>query len=300
MEKQQAEAAVVAELAKELALSEEIDLELDAELPKALILPHGKQVVSLKPYLDEIRPVPERRKGTSTHKTLLSLIEHANRFKSEHSVLFADPGDRASVNPVLLAVLNYYPQGDSKTGWGDHRARYAFPLSEQWKAWKAIDGKPLDVRKFSTFLEKQIEDLADPADAGKIAKQIPERLGYRLATPTEVLKLSKGLSLVVDHTVTNIVDPTSGEMKLQFEQAHKDKAGKPMDVVKAFLLNIPIFESGAVYGVGARLTYEVDGEKVSFTVHLYREDLYFKDAFDIACEEARRGTALPLFIGSPE
>jgi uncharacterized protein YfdQ (DUF2303 family) len=282
-----------------LALSEFELVEIGHER-SVLIVPKGKEVRSLKPLLDEYLTVPERRRGVSTHKTLLSLIEHANRFKSEHSVLFADPGDRASVNPVLLSVLNYNPAGDALTGHGDHRGRYSFPLSEQWKAWKAIDGKPKNVRDFSNFLERQIEDLGDPASPGKIAQQIPDRLGYRLATPTDVLKLSKGLSLVVDHTVTNIVDNTTGETKLQFEQAHKDKAGKPLEVIKAFVLNIPVFESGALYTVGVRLTYEVQGETVAFTCHLYREDLYFKDAFENACEEARRGTSLPLFFGSPE
>ena len=297
MENVKAEADAVAD--RVLSLAEHELLELNDEV-KVLVLPKGKEAVSIKPLLDQYLETPERRKGTSTHKTLVSLVDHALRFKSEHSVLFANPGDRVSVDPVLLAVLNYNPAGDSKTGWGDHRARYSFPLSEQWKAWKAIDGKPLNVRQFSNFLEKQVEDLADPADAGGIAKQIPDRLGYRFATPAELLKLSKGLSLVVDSTVTNIVDPTTNEMKLQFETTHKDKVGKPLEVVKAFLLMIPVFESGTFYGVGARLTYEVKDDAVTFTVHLYREDLYFKQAFEESCEEARRATSLPLFFGTPE
>lgn len=301
METSKPEAQAIIEFAERVL--EPSDVELETEGQKVVAVPKGVELKSLKAFHDEWLPAPRRRQGVSIHKTLASLVDWVNRFKSEQSVLFADPGDAAK--PVLQAVINYNPAGpvdddDQKTDWGDHRGRYAFPLSDQWAAWKAVDGKKQTVREFSRFIERQIEDIGDPADAGKIAKQIPEKLGFALATPAQVLTLSKGLSLVVDHTVTNVFDPNTGEMRLQFEQKHKDHTGKPLDPIKAFLLLIPVFQGGTVYPVGVRLLYEVDEGSVLFTTQLYREDLFFKDAFETACEVARGATQLPLYFGSPE
>src|SRR5678816_3485771 len=49
---------------------------------------------------------PNRREGTAAHQALASFIEHANRFKAENSVIWADAANRR-----LVSVLDYHPAG---------------------------------------------------------------------------------------------------------------------------------------------------------------------------------------------
>jgi hypothetical protein len=299
--KNQSENAALAATMKDL-LQEQLHRLPEAGAPSFIVVPQGRKAESLKPLLDEYLKAPERRKGTSVHKTLKSLIDHVQAFGTKDAVLFADPGDGLGKDAVILALLNYNPatKNDREANWGDHRARYSVPLSDEWKAWKAIDGKNLDQRTFARFLETRIEDLADPATAGLIAKQIPEKLGLSFATPTAMLQFSKGLEVRVGRTVSSSYDPSTGEQLLHFEEKHTDKHGGALNPPKAFLLNIPVFQQGTVFPVGARIMYAVEGSAAAYSVHLYREDLYFKAAFEEACNKASADLAVPLFIGSPE
>src|SRR5688572_30182597 len=55
-----------------------------------LVLPKGKEAVSIKRFVDEWATRPDRRRGTARLTTLASFIEHVNRFKDAQSAVFAD------------------------------------------------------------------------------------------------------------------------------------------------------------------------------------------------------------------
>lgn len=299
-----AEADAVAERMELLLEHELVDISkmLTGEAASAIVMPRGRTVQSLKKHIDEFRKVPERRKGTSVHRTLDSIIAHANQYKSPGSVLFANPGDGEQRDPVLLAVLNYNPAGPEQnaTGWGDHVARYAFPLSEQWKAWMLYDGKSMELKTFAEFLEEHVEDIGEPDAAGSAAKLLMDKLGIALATPAAIMGLAKGLSIRVEHNVVNYDSLQTGETQLVFEVKHSDKTGAPLKLAAAFLINVPVFKGGAFYQLAVRLRYVPQERRVLFTFHLYREDLVFEHAFSEACKKAEIETALPLYVGSPE
>ena len=93
------------------------------------VIPHGMEMKSLKPFLDEYRIKPDRRTGTAVADTLPSFIDIANRFKGVDSAVFA----RAKVSDTaieasLTAVFNYHPAGGDNTlaQFSDHRAIYHF------------------------------------------------------------------------------------------------------------------------------------------------------------------------------
>ena len=144
---------------------EDVSLDLtnedgSAAPPFIVSVPKGRELHSVKKFLDEYLKAPERKRGTATFTTIDSFVEHVNRTKDADSLIFADDNPRA---PGLLAVYDYNTaKGDPR--FGQHRAAYTFPLSDQWSAWvKAEASGAMTLEKFAEFLEDRIVDVIDPA-----------------------------------------------------------------------------------------------------------------------------------------
>ena len=87
------------------------------------VVPKYSELQSLKPYFDEYRVKPERRKGT-VYLEQESFVQYVNRYKnSDTTVLFVMKQWYAR-KWTLTCVFNYAPAGadDSMTGFGDFRA----------------------------------------------------------------------------------------------------------------------------------------------------------------------------------
>jgi uncharacterized protein YfdQ (DUF2303 family) len=251
-----------------------------------------------KELLKEHMPAPDRRKGQANLTDLASFIAHVVRFKDEDSAIFAD---RSATSPALLAVLDYHRQGaDGAPRFGQHRARYAFPLSDEWTAWKGSNGKPFGQEEFARFIEDKLASVADPAIAGEGAKVFADLLSCGFASASKLLELSRGLTVHVGRRIVNHANLSTGEATLSFAEEHADTAGKPIKVPGAFLLALPVFRGGAHYQVAARLRYRVKGSEVVWSYELYRAEAIFDHAIGEACEIAQKATGLPLFLGTPE
>ncbi|MDJ0685369.1 MAG: DUF2303 family protein [Alphaproteobacteria bacterium] len=287
-----------------------------------LVLPDGQgglRAESVKPFLDPYRDKPERREGIATLTNLDSLIAHVNRFKDDDSALFCidDP-----TNPALVAVLDYHRSGaESDPRFGKHRARYDFPLSDEWLAWKAVGGEPLEQGAFAEFLEDRIVDVMAPpafltgdAPAGQKAAQkaatpddsdkrlidLVAKIGGKVCGHGKLMELAKGLRIHDQQKVQEVINTASGEAKLRFESEHRDEAGKPIDVPNLFLIAIPVFRKGHFYRIPVRLRYRLQGGRITWLLSLHRPDLFFTDAVEGACDRAAEETELPLFYGQPE
>lgn len=312
----------VAELAVKAAQKPGLlELKLDGIEAPVAVLPAGIRLESIKAHLDAFRTAPERMKGTAKLGDLASLIGLTNRFKDEHSAIFARPGKLVgdesgpACAPVIEAVFNYneptvvrvdnpeiaHDASNGKPRFGDHRAIYAFPFSEEWKAWNLQDGKPMVQELFAAFLEDHVADVASPSGSPtELSAFFFEKLGVEFATPARLVELSRGLTVHVGQKVRNAKNLASGEAQLQFIEEHQDATGGELKVPGAFLLAIPVFQFDAPYHVAVRLRYRVNGGNIVWLFELHRADRIFDHAFREACSKAKRDTELPLFIGSPE
>lgn len=271
--------------------------EPDRSVPFA-VLPTGKRIESLKPILDSFLDAPVRREGRAALRTLDAFVAHANRFKDEHSALFAEPNQS---QPRITSVIDYHaPGATGRARWGKHRGMYDFPLSEQWQAWKQIDGKQLETIVFAEFLENRVEDVVDPSGLQQDGptRLLADKLGLALASPSSVMAASRGLSIHVSHDVQEHRVLETGEVTLNFTEKHEPKGATK--VPAAFAIAIPVFQSGALFHVAVRLRYRVQGSRISWICSLYRTDRVFDQAFTEACTKAQKETALPLFYGTPE
>ncbi|WP_380873627.1 hypothetical protein ACFB49_42780 [Sphingomonas sp. DBB INV C78] len=247
---------------------------------------------------------PRDRRGTANLTSLDSLIAHVNRFHDDDSVIFASD-DRSS--PSLTAVLDYHRAGAAADPrFGRHRSHFAFPLSDEWKAWVAQNAKPMKMAEFAAFLEDRIIDvlylIPDEDEVSEDLQKYINALGGNalIATPQKLVELSRGLQVYESSAVREAVKLESGEGQISFSVEHTDGSGAPLRVPSLFLIGIPVFRNGHPYRIAARLRYRKADGGLLFWYDLWRVDRTFDHAFNEARERVQIETGVPVLLGKPE
>ncbi len=254
----------------------------------------GRDIVSLEKFREELRDAPKRIKGTATAATVASFIDLVNRHKDAASALF---GAFSTNGGALTAVIDY-PANGASPRFGQHRIRYAFPVSPEWAAWSAADGKTKTQTEWAEFIEDRIADLAAPDDAERSAYEGP--FSTTIATPAELITLSRGLAVTAEARVKQTRVLSSGEVEISYEEVHKDASGDKLRVPGLFIVRIPLFVGDDPTRLLARLRYRVKDGKIVWFYQFCRADVVVLDAMVRALEDAAKATALPAFEGSPE
>ena len=263
------------------------------------VVPNGKRLVSVKQFIDEYRTAPQRRVGTSEHQTAESFMRHVQEFKTANTRVFAFSD--ASGLAQFVAVYDYHPTGDdiTKAGFGQHRAVYRPELSNEWDAWSTRQMLDFTQLQFARWIEDHIEDItAAPTEGAPL--EFAKLVGGRYASPSDLIALSRGLSLTVKTNVQNAVTTAQGIINVVFENAHTDAAGAPINVPNLFLLFIPVFREGDLYRVPCRLRYEVDGSRLMWSYHMYRADRVYDHAVQGIADKVELETRVPVFRGTAE
>lgn len=255
---------------------------------RVVSMPKGQTLQSLKPFRDEYLTAPERIKGTAELTTLASFIDHLKRFKQPNTAVFA--GQQS-----LTAVYDYH--GDAPA-FCAHRAMYAFPWSPEWKAWIGIDSNPMGQLMFAQFVEDHVADVTTALDED--SQKYFGELGFKLASPAQMLAMSRGLQVRVDSEAVAKANLSSGELEVSYKEQHTDAAGQPLKIPGGFLLLIPAFKQGALYRIPVRLRYRVQNGKVLWTTLMLRRDAVVQDAISDACERVVDATSVALFHGESE
>lgn len=295
----------VADIVTKHLKAEVVDLHLgpNGQTAQVLILPRETEPWSVKSLLEEYLVAPERRRGQADLADLASFIAHVQRFADEDSILFAI-GTAAA--PSLLCVFDYHRaskfDGGSVSGarFCEHRARYLFPLSDEWKAWTAQNGKAMDQAGFAEWIENRIADLGPSDDLGSLATSYADKTGATFASVSRLFELSKGLQLRVASKYTQHKNLANGETAFMYASEHQDETGAPLKVPGTFTIEIPVFKGGEPYQIPVRLRYRVKESAVVWFFELYRHDVVFEDALQTACTKAKDETKLPLLYGAPE
>lgn len=297
------DARFIAELGVKAGAAQVLGLDLssleDDGLPKSLPLvwdPKAGQLVSLKTFAEAYRLRPREKAGSAVVYTLDSFITLTKRHQTAHSAVFANTDWRA---PTFTSVIDYHP---SETGGGadngKHRVHYAFPLSEEWKAWVEMDGEFMDQMKFAIFLEDRIADLSSPTDAEKIA--LERDFATTVANPAQLIQLSRGLKVHVSSQVAAEHVLQSGAGEIKWSEQHQGSDGKPLVVPGMFLLDIAPFFMGEKSRIPVRLRYRVAGGKVLWMFQIYRPDVHVTERVQTDLDAVAKETGLPCFEGKPE
>lgn len=258
-------------------------------------------------FFDSNRDAPRYRRGTAAMTSLASFIDHINRFGDDDSAVFADDNRTA---PKLTAVIDYHRadiddgvHGDYRHG--KHRTTFAFPLSDEWKAWLAFDGKTMPMAEFALFLEDRIGDIAIAGDShpAHVERFVEQNGGEeRIASYAALIELSRGLKVFESAKVEEAVNLSSGEGQISFSVEHdtRNQTGGKVKVPTMFFISIPVFRKGVFYRIAARLRYRKAADGVKFWFNLWRPDLSFDDAFAEAVAKVDEETPASVFFGAPE
>lgn len=257
-------------------------------------------------FFDGNRDSPRYRRGTAAMTSIDSFIQHVNRFGDDDTAVFADDKRDA---PKLTAVLDYHrADAEGERGeyrHGKHRTTFAFPLSDEWKAWTKANSTVMTMGQFALFLEDRIGDIAIAGDEfpDDIARFVNVNGGVdSIADFATLVELSRGLKVYESAQVEEATNLNSGEGHIRFSVEHetRGRSGGTVKVPTMFFIAIPIFKKGPFYRIGARLRYRKTAEGVKFWFDLYREDRSFDHAFAEAVERVDMETPATVFYGAPE
>lgn len=284
------------------------------------VLPEGLRLHTLKPLLDEYATTPERRSGTFRALDAASLISHANRFKVPETVLFAHnkwqrPTERNPewVLPSVTAVYNYHRpaahDGPDGAGWCDHRATYAFELSEPFKAWAKADKEAMSQGDLAAFLEDRCLDIAPPpitaampedTDFDRMVKAMTTLLRGNWGSAPDLMDMARTIRIHENSVAEQKTDLRGGTGGIVFTNEHRTETGEIFAPPDLFMLSLPIFSGGDSFSLPVRLKYRLKQRQVLFFYEIFRLDIAFELAFREACQSIADQTNIPLMVGTPE
>ncbi|NBN62815.1 DUF2303 family protein [Pannonibacter tanglangensis] len=279
---------------------------LPASIPIGITHEDEPKAIDLKPFFEKYRTSPEHARGTAVVLTLGSLIELVDRQRTRDTVIFADS---TWTQPSITAVIDYHQGslmlasdaelGAGTPGHGRSRIHYAFPLAEGWRDWTAMNGVEMDQRKFAEWIEDHIAELASPT-SGEVA-EYQTKFGTTIATPSDLMQLSRGLQVNVAATVKNAQTLQTGEASIQFEETHHGHDGKPLLVPGLFIVQTEVFFMGALVRVPVRLRYRVKGGQISWFFQMWRPDIHVTDRIRADLDVLREQLPhLPVIEGAPD
>lgn len=249
---------------------------------------------SVKPLIEEFRTAPERRQGTATVDTLASFVDLVNRHKDADSALF---GETSWPEPKLTAVIDYDREGVAARN-RTHRIVYAFPLTEEFKAWVKMNATPMAQDAFAAFLEEHAAELAAPEDGERSAYEPLFR--EKFATPSELISLSRHLEVFVSARAKQGIRLQSGERTVEFSEEHQNAKGESVIIPGIFMISLPAFIDGSAVRIPARLRYRIVSGDIKWFYQLYRWDAFLREQMGHDLKDAAEKTVLPAFEGTPE
>ncbi len=260
------------------------------------------ETLDLKPLFEHYRTRPARARGTALVSTVESFCALVERNQTAETVIFACTNWTA---PTLTAVLDYHGESDQQTmtagmpGNGQHRVHYAFPLSESWSAWVKMNGEVMEQVEFAAWLEDHIAELSSPTE--EEARHYESLFATTVATPAQVMELSRGLQVNVAATVKNAQTLQTGEGSIQFEETHQDASGKPLKVPGLFILQTEIFFMGTPVRMPVRLRYRAGGGRIKWFFQIWRPDLHVTERIRADLDVIRdQLPGIAVYEGAPE
>jgi uncharacterized protein YfdQ (DUF2303 family) len=255
---------------------------------------NGGGLKSIRDEIDKYRLDPERCTGTARATTRDSFIKLVLRHQLPQSALFAKT---EWPNPQLLAVIDYHAM-DAGPGHLRHRVVYDFPVSDEFKAWSGNDAKPMTQQQFAEFCEERVCDLAAPTvqeeDLYSSMFRVP------VASPADMVTLSRGLQVNVEAVAKSTVTLHSGEGEIIFAEQHLDNSRQKLVVPGLFMICAPAFVGGDPVRLPARLRYRVANGKVSWQYHLFQWRLWIRQRVIDDLAAVAEATGLPAYEGAPE
>lgn len=231
-----------------------------------LIVPAGMAPVSLEAYL----PAPARLKAAVTFPDLKSFIAYVNRFKTEHSVLFAEQG-----GSKIQAILDYH--APEAAAWCGHTATLSLKQGDEWKEWIGKNRRSFGQTELAEFLEERELDIREPDSAS-------------------ILEVVKAFKVSKDVVFEKAINLDNGSVKLNYSDQTRERGSVSLPLV--WTLGLRPFEHCELVPIQAKLRYRLEDGKVTFAYRLQRAEDVAEAAFRQVVSACAEGTGLLTLYGS--
>lgn len=255
-----------------------------------VLVPKGFELKAIDdaPLLD----APRRTEATASFADAESFLAYV-KF---HTVPdFSEVAVWCDFNPATYAlsfVAVFDEHGPGMAGWRKHRAKFEPRLSEEWKAWKGMDGSShaMQQLEFATWIEDHEKDFA-------------HREGF--PTSLQMLEMATAFEATSDKRIRSKTRISSGGIQLEYVDTEDQATVDKMRLFERFLIAIPVFWSMPAgdtpveaWPITARLKFRIAATP-TFWYELQRPDLVHQAAAVKLISQIREGLGtVPLRLGS--
>lgn len=225
-----------------------------------IVVPTGYKAEAIEHLVEKFLPSPRRKKARISLTTPASFIAYIKEHKLPQTRIFVT-GDKS--NPSFTAYIDFHSK--EQTSWNEHVAAYSCELTEEWKAWLAMEKKPMNQTEFAEFIEVQQSGILEPKGA-------------------EMLELVTTLEAKVDVEFNSAIKLQNGKVKLGYTEDVEMTGGGNgsqrglIEIPTHFVVGVQPFEGLDGYKIRCRLKYRIGGGKVSFHYEMIDRHLFIKDA----------------------
>lgn len=237
-----------------------------------LIVPTGHQHIEVTSPHGPPAKKPAFLKQGVTLQAVESLVEYVNRFKSGDTVLFADI-DQSSI----AAALDYHGAPDKAAHFA-HRATMQLPFSEEYRTWKAIDGKLMPQLDFARFIEENAAEIVAPSGA-ELLEAVRDLQARRS------VNFIKAVRTASDNECFEYADNTEARSKGDLELPTK------------FRLGLPIYFGEPPAELYAFLRWKLDDGSLTLGVKMHRLELVRQAVFKAIVMRVGDETGCPVVFG---
>lgn len=224
-------------------------------------LPAGGElrIVDVQAELAKHQPMPARATGTHQAATVQSFVDLAHRHAGTEDTL------TVWVHPTsgnIVALLNDHGRGQDPQ-WGDHRISLTLLETEEWKRWKALDGKLNPQEPFAEHIQDGLTEIAEPPAADLL----------------EVVQTMQGATGVSWKAGVRLVD---GAVQMQYVENIEATAGKDgqLSIPADFTLVLSPFVGENAVTLQAHLRWRLNGGKLLIGYKLENPERVVREALD--------------------
>lgn len=236
-----------------------------------LILPEGRRSQDITEPNAVVDVLPDHIKQGVTLQTVDSLVDYANRFKTDDTVLFADIEQNS-----ILAAIDYH--GPDDPAHLDHYAKLTLPFAVEWKTWTAINGRLMAQLEFARFLEENAADIAAPSGA-------------------DLLEACRDLQAIRKVNFKKAVRTATDNETFEYSDETEARTSGGLELPTKFLLSIPVYFGGEPVSLFAFLRWKLDDGALSLGVALHRAEHVRQDVFKAIVDDAAARTERPAVFG---
>jgi hypothetical protein len=262
--------------------------------PKGVDLQDGRQgvIIPAGHKLEMIAPItpvlPGRVAATVLVHDQASFIAYINRYKTEATQLFAEPGFLSGGSAKMQAILDYHraatngemkDKDNKKVTQANHTAHVANFVprySDAWMRWQAASKQPMEQAELAEFIEENRADIDTPSAA-------------------EMLDIVRSFKVKKDTEYDSVTYQPDGGVKLHYSEKVQQQGSTVFP--EKLHIGIPVYFRGDAFKIGVFTRFKLGGGKLKFQLKLDRDDLVEDVAFGDMIAKVSEAVGIGAYLG---